>query len=141
MSISDKLASAAETPKGAECLKNAKTCLRWAVFCALFAAIYENFSHGVYSLSMILMFVYPLAAAILFLLIFLIRPLRHPSPWPAKLFGAGIAALTVGSCFRGIVEIYGTTSDLISVYYVAGAILSAAGIAAYIGETVMGKKA
>ena len=140
MSISAKLASASETPKGTKCLKSAKACLRWAAFCGLFAAIYENFSHGVYSLSMILMFVYPLAAAVLFLLIFLIRPLKHPSPWPEKLFCAGIAALTVGSCFRGIVEIYGTTSDLISVYYIVGAILTAAGIAAYIGETARGKK-
>ena len=45
---------------------------------------------------------------------------------------SGIAALTVGCIFRGILEIYGTTNRLITVYPVAAAALMCVAAAAWI---------
>lgn len=140
MSISAKLSASAGTPEGSECLGVARKYFRWAVFCALFSAIYENFSHGVYSRSMIFMFVIPLAASALFLLIFLIRPSKRPSPWPRSLFGSGVAALTVGSCWRGVIHIYGITSGFTKVYFAVGAVLVLAAAILYVKELAAGKK-
>lgn len=64
---------------------------------------------------------------------------RENSPEPERLFhlpgslelnawGSGIAALTVGSIFRGVLDIYGTTNRLVIVYPVVGGILLAAGL-------------
>lgn len=41
---------------------------------------------------------------------------------PVSLYHAELAALTVGSCVFGILEIYGTTSDLIPIYWIFGSL-------------------
>ena len=50
----------------------------------------------------------------------------------AELIHAGIAALTVGSVIQGVLEIYGTTNPLVTVYWIAGGALTAAGWTAQI---------
>ena len=164
-----------------------------AVFCALFGAVYEIFSHGVFSFFMIYAFAFPLVLGAVPMLWMGLRteksaeeketPMeletdtaedlwfepytpeenagtglhrvsleeessdsaeyrlnsRENSPEPERLFhlpgslelnawGSGIAALTVGSIFRGVLDIYGTSNRLVIVYPVVGGILLAAGL-------------
>ena len=100
--------------------------------CALFGAVYEMFSHEVYSFFMIFAFAVPLLlGAIRFSLM-----RRCGKPFPgraAELIHAGAAALTVGSILQGVMEIYGTSSPLIAVFWAAGGVLASAGwLAAFI---------
>ncbi len=111
--------------------KTAVVYLLASLFLVLFGAVYEHFSHEVFSYFMLYAFVFPLAGGALpFLLLSLCR-LRLPGRLALDLYHSGIAALTVGSVFRGVLDIYGTTNRLISVYWVVGAALLAGGILAY----------
>ena len=119
----------------------AGTCLVYlllTVFCALFGAVYESFSHGVFSYFMLYAFAFPLVLG--GLPFFLMAFSRCPLPGRAalNLYHSGIAALTVGSIFQGVLEIYGTTNRLIAVYWAAGALLTAGGILLYL--PALGKK-
>ena len=108
---------------------NRKTALLYliaALAAALFGGVYEQFSHGVYSCFMIYAFAFPLAGGVLPCLLSDGRAAAHPAA--ANLWGAGIAALTVGALFRGALEIYGTTSPLTDVYWAAGVLLLAAAV-------------
>ena len=97
-----------------------------ALLCALFGAVYELFSHEVYSCFMICAFLLPLLlGAIPFVLL---RMRGKPFPGrAADLIHAGVAALTVGSVLQGVLEIYGTSNPLTAVYWAAGGVLVSAG--------------
>ena len=97
-----------------------------ALGCAIFGAVYELFSHQVYSRFMIYAFAFPLLlGAIPF---FLLRKRGKPFPGKAaELVHAGVAALTVGSMLQGVLEIYGTSNPLTIAYWAAGGALTAAG--------------
>lgn len=102
------------------------------LFCALFGAVYERFSHGVYAYGMLYAFAFPLVLGVLpFTLIWMLR-----APYPPKalrdVYHAGIAALTVGSIICGVLEIYGTTSPLTLVYWLLGGALTAFGAVGYL---------
>ncbi len=100
-----------------------------ACLCALFGAVYERFSHGVYSYFMLYAFAFPLAGgAVPFAALSLSRSARLPPALARNLYHAGIAALTVGSLVRGVLDIYGTTNRLCRVYGVVGVLGVAAGI-------------
>ena len=112
--------------------KELKQHLRWHLiasgFLAVFGGIYELFSHGVYSGWMIFAFAVPL-----FLGALLYALLLHFDKAPGRLFlnlwNAGVACLSVGSVFQGVLAIYGTTNALIVVYPIAGGILMLLGLA------------
>ena len=97
-----------------------------AVCCALFGAVYELFSHEVYSCFMIYAFAFPLLlGAVPFFLM-----LKHEKRFPGKgadLVHAGVAAWTVGSILQGVLEIYGTSSPLTAFYWAAGGVLLSIG--------------
>jgi hypothetical protein len=103
-----------------------KAYLLATVCCAIFGAVYELFSHEVWSCFMICAFAFPLLlGAIPFFLMW-----KHGKPFPgrtADLVHAGVAALTVGSILQGVLEIYGTSSPLTISYWVAGGTLTAGG--------------
>ncbi len=102
---------------------------------AAFAAVYESFSHGVYSLFLILAFLIPLlGGALPYGLLIRSRRSRKPGVPARCLYNSGLAALTAGSIFQGILEIYGTTNRLSAVYWIAGAVLSLLGLAAFAAE-------
>lgn len=91
------------------------------VLCALFGAVYEYFSFGVYSYFMLYAFVFPLVGgAIPSLCISLIRP--EFSTWSIceTLHHCAIATFTVGSIIQGVLEIYGTTNQAVQYYWYAG---------------------
>ncbi len=97
------------------------------VFLILFGAIYEFFSHGVYSYFMIYAFTIPLLMGVIPYQIFLLKE-RTPSRIFLNLWNSAIATLSIGSIFEGVLEIYGTTNKLVYIYPIAGAILIFAGI-------------
>ncbi len=97
------------------------------VFLALFGAVYEIFSHEVYSYYMIYAFAIPLVLGVLpYSLLLIFR--KYPGRAALNLWNSGIAALSVGCSFRGALDIYGTTNVLSTVYPVTGIALLAAGL-------------
>ncbi|MCD8117678.1 MAG: hypothetical protein LUE21_11335 [Oscillospiraceae bacterium] len=104
-----------------------------AVFCMVFGAVYEHFSHNVYSWYMIYAFAFPLlGGGVPFCAMTLLDRCPVPSRLPLNLYNSGIATLTVGSVFQGVLAIYGTTSRLTRVYWTAGIVLTAAGAVLYL---------
>lgn len=95
--------------------------------CAVFSLIYESFSHGVFSVFMVFLFLFPLllGAAPFFLLS---RMAVVPPASARGAYHAGLATLSAGSCLAGILEIYGTTSSYLPAYWIAGGILMLVGI-------------
>ena len=78
-----------------------------SVFIFVFAQIYEYFSHGVYSNYMLYAFLIPFLG--LALPSFLLHSLKKSLPANSRfLWKCGIASLTVGSIYKGVLEIYGT---------------------------------
>lgn len=103
-----------------------------SLFCVLFGAIYEYFSHEVYSYFMLYAFVFPLAGGVLPFFGLAFGRLPMPDRVSSNLYHSGIAALTVGSLFNGALEIYGTTNRLVFVYWVVGTVFLLLGIAFYL---------
>ena len=87
-----------------------------SALCALTGAVYEIFSHEVYSFFMIYAFALPLGLGVLPLLFLLIKGLRLPGKNALWLWNAGIATLTAGSLMKGVLDIYGTTNNLVKIY-------------------------
>lgn len=90
-----------------------------AVFCILFAAIYEAFSHQVYSAYMIGAFLFPVVLGIV---PDIIREKTHRkvSTLALTLQQCGIYTLVIGSIFRGVLDIYGTTNQAGVLYWIGG---------------------
>ena len=119
----------------AKLIKTRNLYLGISLFIALFGFIYELFSHRVYSGYMIFAFLFPLLGGFLPYLFFAIDG-RNASPrtLSACFYNAGIAALTAGSLFRGVLVIYGTTSHLEKWYWITGVLLVALGFGFYLAE-------
>ncbi len=103
-----------------------------ALCCMLFGAVYERFSHGVYSGFMLYAFAVPLVGGTL--LCFLLDQFSRtwmPGRLIRNLYHSGIAAWTVGCLFQGVLEIYGTTNRLTAVYWIVGFCFTAAAAAGY----------
>lgn len=105
-----------------------------SVFLALFGAVYEHFSFGVYSYYMIYAFALPLVLGALPLTVLVSSRKRIPSNLSLKFWNFGIAALSVGSIVKGILDIYGTTNRLLIVYPAAGIILLSAGLITWLKQ-------
>ena len=105
-------------------LKTARTGLITAIGCAAAGAVYEHFSFGVFSYSMLYAFAWPLILVGLpFLLMGSGRKPAYLPELARKVWFAGTAALTTGSFFKGGLEIYGTDSPLTKWYFIAGGVL------------------
>ena len=105
---------------------------------AAFAAIYELFSHQVYSLFLIFAFLIPLfGGALPYSLLMRCRHGRVPGTPARCLYNSGLAALTAGSVFQGVLEIYGTTSHLSIVYWTVGFSLLTLGLSVYAVEALL----
>lgn len=112
--------------------KTAFVYLMISIICAAFGAIYELFSHEVYSYFMLYAFLFPLIGGTLPFFVLACSRVRLPDAIACKLYHAGIAALTVGSLFTGVLEIYGTTNRLTAVYWIVGAGLVVCGVGKYL---------
>ena len=98
-----------------------------AVCCAAFGAIYECFSHGVYSVFMLGAFAFPLLLGALPFFLLQKRGKPFPGKLAENLICAGVATLTVGSTVQGILQIYGTTNPLVTGYWISGGSLTSIG--------------
>lgn len=96
--------------------------------CAAFGAVYEIFSHGVYSYFMLYAFAFPLCGGVLSCFLFAHTRLHLPCRAAQIIYRAGIATCTVGSIVQGILEIYGTTNRLTQTYWYVGVLLLACGM-------------
>ena len=97
--------------------------LGWTAFLALFGAVYEYFGHGVYSPYMIYAFALPLTLGALPWCALSLKARRPMCCGAARLWDSGVLTLAVGSVFRGVLDIFGTTNRLVAVYPAAGAAL------------------
>ncbi len=107
-----------------------------ALFCALFGAVYESFSHEVYSYYMLYAFAFPLAGGALPFFSLTLFALPVPGRLPLNLYHAGIAAWTVGCILQGVLAIYGTSNRLIFLYWIVGTIFCFLGIMLYLLQTI-----
>ena len=124
--------------------KSSKTALFYlliSLFCVLFGAIYELFSHGVYSYCMIYAFVIPLAGGTLpFLAMSMAKKTHYPNAAARVLHHCAMASFTIGSIINGVLEIYGTTNALVPYYFLAGVILFVSGLTVYIVQIIKKRK-
>ena len=95
-----------------------------AAFCAVFAGVYEAFSHGVVSPWMLALPVYPLAGALVFHILY--KQSIPADSWFRALWLCGVATMAVCSCLRGVFEIYGTDFPFFWVLWVTGNLLAVA---------------
>lgn len=104
--------------------RDALKCALWylcaSIFTALFGAIYEVFSHGVYSFFMIYAFALPLVLGALPCLIVAMTGFTLSGGLARPFYRAGVATLTVGSIAKGVLEIFGTTNVLWAFYPIVG---------------------
>ena len=115
--------------KGSETAKTALVYLILSVFCALFGAVYELFSHEVYSFYMLYAFGFPLVGGALpYGILSAFHLSKSSSALARNLYHSGIATLTVGSIVRGVLDIYGTTNSLFRYYWFVGIFAVAAGV-------------
>ncbi len=91
-------------------------------FTVLFGAIYEHFSHGVYSYYMIYSFAPLLIAAIVYLLHARFSK-DPPGALVRNLYTAFSATAAVGMTAQGVVIIYGSTNKLTIAYLTAASLL------------------
>lgn len=113
--------------------KGIKIYLPITVFCFVFFLVYDRFSHGVRSPYMTYLFAWPLVLGLLpSVLLWLFPRIRRQKRISADLYHAGVAAVTVSSMLRGILEIAGTGSDYQQWLMIAGGVLLLGGIIAYI---------
>lgn len=110
------------------------------LFCALFGAVYERFSHGVYAYGMLYAFAFPLVLGVTPLLLIAMLRAPYPGRFARSVSHAGIATLTVGSLVSGALEIYGTSNPLTLVYWIAGGMLAALGAAVYLVSLLRSRK-
>ena len=103
------------------------------IFCAIFGIIYELNAHNVFSNYMMFGFLWPLCGGVLFYVIFkFILKDYLPSQAASYAYNCGIATLTVGCYFHGVIEIYGTTREkYVLLYNIVGIILIAAALIFY----------
>ncbi len=98
------------------------TYLLVTIACAILGAVYESFSHGVYSYYMLYAFMIPLLGGTLPFSCVLYFRNKIPRPMARRFHHFGISTLTVGSIFCGVLEIYGTTNRLVIIYFILGGI-------------------
>ena len=99
-----------------------------AVWFAFFGAVYEHFSHEVYSYYMIYAFAIPLVMGALPYSIMALKQYQ-PDRLFLNLWNCSIITFTVGNIFKGVLDIYGTTNSLLKVYPAAALILTALALA------------
>lgn len=105
-----------------------------ALGCAIFSVIYEHFSHEVYSPWMVGLCAVPLLTGALPAMA--IACLKVNVSWSAsQLWACAVLTLTLGCCFAGVLEIYGTTSPWLPWFFVlSGALMVCSVLSQYLGR-------
>lgn len=123
------------------CSKRALRGYLWcAACCILFAVVYQAFGHGVTSLAMSTMFLWPLFLGVFPVLLLSKSHDIRLAWWIRFAHNAGIATLITGGAVTGIIEIYGTTSMLTPLYWYAGGFLTLIGCFGMLAALVKGAR-
>ena len=129
--------------------KNSKAVMRTlfiyigvTLFVGLFSTIYEINSHHVYSAAMVFAFKYPFVFGIMMYLIMRYLPTdKVPGTIPATIYHFGVAMGTVRSIFIGVLDIYGTTNNLmLTIYTILAVTFLIVGLGLYLFILVKGVK-
>lgn len=102
--------------------KQSKLYLYFSIFILIFSVIYEIFSHGVYTPYMYLSFLIPLILGVIIKKVSFYIKIKIPVI-SDNLYNAFINTLTIASLFNGVLIIYGTTNNLIYIYWIISALL------------------
>jgi len=102
-------------------LKRARNYGFASAFLLLFHLVYQIFAHGVDSPYMTFAFLIPLVGGVAVELGFLFLP--APGEVGLAVWPMGIATIATGSVLHGVFDIYGGSSDLVNVFFAAGALL------------------
>ena len=94
-------------------------CLVTAVFIAAFGAVYEHFSFGVYSFYMIYAFAFFLVGGAVFWML-MAKLKKEFSSLFVCFWNAALTTFTTGFLVKGVLDIYGTSSPLINIFWIAG---------------------
>lgn len=114
--------------------KTAFVYLLVSLFFVLFGAVYEIYSHEVYSYYMLYAFTVPLiGGTLVFSILSFLKMQKYPNAIAGNLYHSGIVTLTVGSVVQGVLEIYGTTNALLEYYWSVGTMLIVIGVIVGIG--------
>lgn len=110
------------------------TYLGVVAFCIPFGLIYETYSHGVVSFFMVFGFLFPLVLGLLpYTVLFISKTTKGPDTIASYLYNAGVATLTAGCYFKGVIDLYGTTRDVyLIIYFTIGGVLTFLGLLSYI---------
>lgn len=121
----------------------AATYLIFGLFCLVFSVVYEYFSHGVMSLYMIGMPLFPLFLGFVpFLLLDGRGNRRRHLLWPCQLWHAAVITLTLGSALKGVMEIFGSEEfRFANVYRVAALLLAVSALIMFLVCSLRHKKA
>lgn len=88
-----------------------------SIFFLLFALIYEIFSHGVFSSYMMCAFLIPLLmGCFIYGMIYYTKTNRYLSNSALIFYNTSILTFTLGSIMKGVLDIYGTTNQMIRIY-------------------------
>ena len=101
-----------------------------ALFCGIFFLVYDRFSHGVRSFYMTFCFLPPAVACAVNGICALLR--LGFSRLGDNLFGGGIGLITAGFVLRGILEIAGSDSAYLPVFFIGGGWMIVCGIIVWI---------
>ena len=115
-------------------MRIARNYLIVAVLCAVIGAVYEIFSHGVFSVFMAFAFVIPLVLGALPNLVIGLSGQKTPGVAAENLYACGIATLTIGSLLKGVLDIYGTTNSMLKYYWIVGAAFAVIGAISYFAQ-------
>ena len=104
------------------------------IFIGLFGAVYEVFSHNVFSPAMYLAWLIPCFLGVGVYLALVFTPIdKVPGTLVECIYNFGVAMLTVRSIFIGVIEIYGTTNKaMLATYTVLSIVFLVVGGSAYI---------
>lgn len=105
-------------------------------FCGFFSSIYGKFSHGVSSDYMVFLCLIPFCAGVLPYLALKLFGLKAPVPLTRHLYNCGVATLCVGSCLKGVFEIYGSRCIYVTYYFYVGAAMALIGVVAYVFDAI-----
>ena len=94
-----------------------------SAFVFIFSQVYEHFSHGVYSGFMIYAFLIPFIGLFVPSILNRLILKREISDTAKMSLKCGTATLTVGSIYKGILEIYGTSTNFEIIYLTVGLVL------------------
>ena len=96
----------------------------YSIFFLVFGIIYECFSHEVYSNYMMYAFLIPaILGCLVYGILYFINKEKIINKFASKIYNSSIITFTLGSIMKGVLEIFGTTNNLIDVYFNLGIIL------------------